>query len=233
MAPKTIVVQVTSDVACPWCWVGKRAIETAAAHLAAQPSTPAFSLELHWHPFQLNPNLVPGHPKNLLQHFAALTRQPEVVAAWQQHPEQIPMNRSCVASKLPNITFSYSSSAVSYNTYAAHMLLTYAGSVMERYDIQNALKEAMLRMSHQESRNLESIPELTAAAREAGLVQTEAEVEAILKDEKVKKVLDEELKKAKQLPSFDGVPYFSFSNGKHFSGGQPVEVFEAALKELL
>lgn len=233
MPTNKVIVNVTSDVACPWCWVGKRAIEVAAANLNASHPNSFFELELHWQPFQLDPSMKPGTTTPFLEHIAKIFGNPRVVEQWTQHPETIPMNRSCAASSLPDIEFRYTAKNVKFSTYRAHTLLTYAGPVQKNWPAQNRLKEAMLRMTHKEGRNLDSIEALLSAAQEAGVAKTQAEVEAILQDKAVTSLLDEELGHYRHLRQFDGVPYFEFSNGKVFSGGQPVEVFEAALTEVL
>jgi predicted DsbA family dithiol-disulfide isomerase len=46
--PDGLVVDVTSDLIRPWCFVAKRRLEKAASILGK-------SLEIRWHPFQLNP----------------------------------------------------------------------------------------------------------------------------------------------------------------------------------
>lgn len=233
MSEKRVVVSVTSDVACPWCWVGKRAIEAAAARLnASNPDSP-FELELHWKPFQLMPDIAPGTTMNFFDHLVKVYGNPRIVEQWTQHPETIPMNRSCAASKLPNIEFRYTAQNVSFSTYRAHTLLTYTGPIQKNWAAQNRLKEAMLRMTHKEGKNLDRLEALLAASKEAGVAKTQQEVETILNDAKVKALLDEELRAYRRLPQFDGVPYFAFPNGKNFSGGQPLEVFEAALTEVL
>src|SRR5258705_11912758 len=45
-----LVVDVISDLICPWCFVAKRRIDRAASILGK-------SLEMRWHPFQLNPEM--------------------------------------------------------------------------------------------------------------------------------------------------------------------------------
>lgn len=227
MPGKKLIVNVTSDVACPWCWVGKRAIEVAAANLSGE-----FEVELHWHPFELESGIPPGKPYNLFEYMGKKFNDPHLGERWASNPEQNPLNRSCRASNLPNIEFLYMPQSTRFSTYRAHTLLTYAGPIKGDWAVQNRLKEAMLRMTHKESRNLDDVNQLTTAAQEAGLATTRQEVEAILADGNVKVRLDEELRQSHRLPQFDGVPYFTFANGEHFSGGQPVEVFEAALKEV-
>lgn len=233
MSAKKVVVNVTSDVACAWCWVGKRTIEVAAANLnASHPDSP-FDLELHWLPFQLSPEIEPGTMSNLLEYLGKKLGNPRMAEQWTAHPETIPMNRSCAASQLPNIEFRITDQNMRFSTYRAHTLLTHAGPVQKNWSAQNRLKEAMLRMTHREGKNLDSIEALTAAAQEAGIAQTQQEVEALLNNAELTSVLDKELRQSRLLPQFNGVPHFSFPNGQSFSGGQPVEVFEAALADVL
>lgn len=229
-APKKVTVNVISDVACPWCWVGKRAIETAVMNInAVTPNS--IELELRWHPFQLSPEIPQGTTTNRLEHLARIVKSRALVDKWVSNPEEIPMNQSCKASKLQNIYFRITPDAVGFNTYRAHTLLTYAGKVLADFHKQNALKEAMLRMTHGEGKNLDSLDELLAAAKEAGVASSVEDVNRILSDEAVKNALNNELMVSRTAPAFNGVPYFTFPNGQHFSGGQPVEVFEKILKE--
>ena len=51
--PPDLVVDIVSDVVCPWCYIGKRKLETALAELQARE--PGLAILRRWHPFQLNP----------------------------------------------------------------------------------------------------------------------------------------------------------------------------------
>ena len=52
----TLQIDIISDVVCPWCFIGKRHLEKAlAAWRERHPEAPA--PEVHWHPFQLNPDM--------------------------------------------------------------------------------------------------------------------------------------------------------------------------------
>lgn len=227
---KKVTVDVISDVACPWCWVGKRAIETAAMNINASAPN-SLELELRWHPFQLSPDIPQDTTTNLLDHLARVVGSRDTVNRWVTHPDEIPMNQGCKASNLSNIYFRMSPDAVGFNTYRAHMLLTYTGKVLGDYKKQSALKEAMLRKTHGEGKNLDRADELLEAAKEAGVVLSAEELNRLLCDSAIKKTLNEELDAAQRVPSFNGVPYFTFPDGRHFSGGRPVEDFEKALKE--
>ncbi|MFT4734518.1 MAG: putative DsbA family dithiol-disulfide isomerase, partial [Arcticibacterium sp.] len=48
---KKIDIDIVSDVACPWCYVGKRRLEEALNLL------PEYEAKVHWHPFQLDPTI--------------------------------------------------------------------------------------------------------------------------------------------------------------------------------
>ncbi len=48
----SLVVDVISDVICPWCYIGERRLETAIAALEGQ-----HDVQVRWHPFQLNPTM--------------------------------------------------------------------------------------------------------------------------------------------------------------------------------
>ena len=52
-----LFVDVVSDVVCPWCYIGKRKLETALSRLRADE--PGLAPTVRWHPFELNPDL-PG-----------------------------------------------------------------------------------------------------------------------------------------------------------------------------
>ena len=58
MNSESLTIDVVSDVVCPWCYIGKRRLETALAALVAQ--APAVVPQVRWHPFQLNPDLPPA-----------------------------------------------------------------------------------------------------------------------------------------------------------------------------
>src|SRR2546430_12576356 len=57
-----LFVDVVSDVVCPWCYIGKRKLETALSRLRVDE--PGLSPTVRWHPFELNPDLpVEGMPR--------------------------------------------------------------------------------------------------------------------------------------------------------------------------
>ena len=68
----SLVVDVVSDIVCPWCFIGKRKLEAALADLGR--ADPSLGVAIRWHPFQLNPDLpAEGIPRAtyLAQKFGA------------------------------------------------------------------------------------------------------------------------------------------------------------------
>ena len=61
----TVRVDVWSDVACPWCWVGKRNLAQAATDAGVE-------VELHWHAFELDP----AAPKQLPEQGGTIVERP-------------------------------------------------------------------------------------------------------------------------------------------------------------
>src|SRR5213083_2462456 len=76
-----LVVDIVSDVVCPWCYIGKRKLEAALDELGRKDS--AAEASVRWHPFQLNPDLPPqGIPRKTYLHakFGGAARVAEIYA---------------------------------------------------------------------------------------------------------------------------------------------------------
>jgi predicted DsbA family dithiol-disulfide isomerase len=59
-------VEVWSDVVCPWCYIGKRKLETALSRFPH-----ADQVEVVWRSFQLDPSIPEGHTEATLPALAA------------------------------------------------------------------------------------------------------------------------------------------------------------------
>ena len=115
-----VVIDVVSDVVCPWCYVGKRKLEAALETLGRQ--SPAPETSVRWHPFQLNPDLPPqGIPrKSYLQaKFGGGSRAAEIYARVKAVGADV------------GIAFDFGRIEIQPNTLAAHRLIAW---VQERED---------------------------------------------------------------------------------------------------
>jgi predicted DsbA family dithiol-disulfide isomerase len=198
-------IDVFSDVVCPWCFVGKRRLEQA---LAAAKVTDA---EVHWHAFQLNPDLPPE----------GVDRRQYLEAKFGPDAVERIHARLDEAGKGAGIEFQFDRIERSPNTLDAHRLLWLSGT----QDRQDALKEALLRAYFLEGRDVGDRAVLAEVARQAGI---EADVPAWLASDAGIREVREDLQQAARL-QISGVPFFIFEGRLALSGAQPPEVFLQAL----
>ena len=48
MSKKTVIVDIVSDIVCPWCWLGKQYFDQALA------ASPDIDVQINWRPFMLD-----------------------------------------------------------------------------------------------------------------------------------------------------------------------------------
>jgi predicted DsbA family dithiol-disulfide isomerase len=211
MASK-LQVEVWSDVACPWCYVGKRRLESA---LQAFPR--AASVEVTWRSFELDPS-APSEPLPPASHAEMLARKyGRSLAQAQQMLDQM---TSLGASE--GIAFDYTRIR-SGNTFDAHRMLHLARAL----SLGDALKERLFAAYFCEGRVLSDPATLVELAREVGVDvdRAEALVHTDLYDEEVRA----EQHEARQL-GITGVPFFLLGRRYGVSGAQPREVLLQALE---
>ena len=77
-------IDFVSDVSCPWCAVGLKSLETALARLG-----PQLSADLHFQPFELNPQMGPGG-QDIVEHLAE---------KYGSTPEQVDRNQEMIRAR--------------------------------------------------------------------------------------------------------------------------------------
>ena len=125
--PFPIRVDIVSDVVCPWCAIGYRQLARAA-------EATGIPLELHWNPFELNPDM-PPEGENLRAHVAAkYGTTPE--ASRQARDRLTELGASL------GFTFDYADDMRMVNTFKAHRLIEWAGESGQAHATSLALMEA-------------------------------------------------------------------------------------------
>lgn len=201
-----IRIDVFSDVVCPWCFVGKRRLDAA---LAAAGITDA---DIHWHAFQLNPDLPSGgvdRREYMQKKFGGLENVARI------HERVVESGRSA------GIEFHFDDITRSPNTFDAHRLLTLAASQGR----QSILKEALLSAYFLEGRDIGDHAILSDVAAKAGVT---GDIVAWLASDAGTREVREDLAAATQL-EISGVPFFIFAGRYALAGAQPVEIFAQAL----
>lgn len=123
-AQASLRVDIVSDVVCPWCAVGYNQLARAA-------EARAVALELHWHPFELNPQM-PEEGENLQEHLAAKygTSAAESLAA---------RDRLTALGAEVGFTFAFSDDMRMVNTFRAHQLIDWAAAQGRAHEVKLAL----------------------------------------------------------------------------------------------
>ena len=199
-------IDVFSDVVCPWCFVGKRRLDEALA------SAGVADAEIHWHAFQLNPDL-PAEGVDRRQYMQQKFGDAANVARIHARVDE--------AGQSAGIAFQWDRITRSPNTFDAHRLLQLAAGQGR----QSALKEALMRAYFLEGRDVGDRGALAAIAAETGL---EGEVAAWLAGDGGKAEVQADLEDAHRL-QITGVPFFIFAGRYALAGAQPPEVFLQAL----
>lgn len=205
-------VDIVSDVVCPWCIVGYRQLQRALEQMPGR-----FALELHWHPFELNPHM-PEEGQDLREHIAQ---------KYGTTPEQSKAARERLTTLGESLgfTFDYFDGMRMVNTFRAHQLLHWAAEQGKQTELKLALFDAFF--SRRQDVNDTEV--LMAIAGQIGLSSAQAEeiladgryTEAVRTEQQV--WLDREV---------HAVPAFIFNDQYMVPGAQEAETFVRVLDKI-
>lgn len=210
MEIKTIKIDVVSDVACPWCYVGKRRLEEALKQWKGAP------VEVKFHPFQLDPNMSPeglDRDTYLTNKFGAIENLDEMTSNLKE------------AGKSVGIDFNFGDNWLAVNTLPLHQLLVIARQ--EGFD--SRLKERFLEAYFEKESHLNDTKVLYSITNEFGW--DSQKVDAILNDKNLEGAVQAEISHYQQR-GVTGVPFFVINNEFGISGAQPVKVFLEAFQSV-
>jgi predicted DsbA family dithiol-disulfide isomerase len=205
-------IDFVSDVSCPWCAIGLTALEQALANLGDEVTA-----EIHFQPFELNPQM-PPEGEDSTQHL---------VNKYGSTPEQIDANREAIRARGESLGFTFRMDRRSrvYNTFDAHRLLHWA----ELEGRHLSLKHALLRAYFSDGEDVSAHETLARLAGEAGL--DVARARQILSSD----MYADEVRAQEKLYSQCGIHSVpaTIINDRHLiSGGQPTAAFEQALRQI-
>jgi predicted DsbA family dithiol-disulfide isomerase len=213
----TAVVDVISDVVCPWCYIGKRKLEAAIAELGSREAGTAVAVR--WHPFQLNPDIPrAGIPRAeyLEAKFGGKARAGGIYARVKQVGEEV------------GIPFDFDRIVRQPNTLDAHRLIAWAqkrGEARARDDLVERLFHAYFI----DGRDIGDRDELARIAGEAGFSSDDARA-MLASDQESREALAED-REAREV-GVGGVPFFIFNGRTAVSGAHDpdtlLKAFDAA-----
>jgi predicted DsbA family dithiol-disulfide isomerase len=206
-------IEIWSDIACPFCYIGKRKLEKAIQRL---PDSVGIVLE--WKSFQLNPSLQTDPNQNTLTYLAE-------TKGWTME-QTLQMTAQVTAmGKEEGLNFNFEKTAVA-NTKRSHRLLHLA----KGFNCQNELKEQLFKVYFEEGKNIDELETLLQCAEQVGIPRAEAI--NVLDSHAFEEEIDQDVYESR-LIGVQGVPFFVFDRKFGISGAQPDEVFDQTLQKAL
>ena len=198
-------IEVVSDVICPWCFIGKKRLEKALALL------PEVKPEIHWLPFQLNPEMPrQGVPRAEYRKakFGSVERGRELDA------------RVAGEGKGEGIAFAFERMQRTPNTIAAHRMIALA----QKQGLGQKVVDALFKAYFEDAKDIGSEDVLRDIATQSGVAGWPEQ-----SDEKEVAALEASLRGL----GIQAVPTFIFDRKFGVSGAHPPEALAAAMREAL
>lgn len=210
MSTNQIRVDIVSDVVCPWCAIGYYQLAAAARETGTE-------LDVHWHPFELNPQMA-DKGENLREHLAAkygttLKGSIEARAKLTQLGAEL------------GFTFNYADDMRVWNTFRAHQLIEWA----DEHGRGHAMKLALLSAFFTDRKNISDIEVLVDLAAQAGLDRNDAR--QMLADGNHAQTVREKQQFWLER-GIQGVPAMVFLGRHLVTGAQGVENYARILRQL-
>ena len=204
--PKTLLIEIASDVVCPWCYIGKRRLEKALESLKGEVEA-----RIEWLPFQLNPDMPAGgiaRADYRRAKFGSLEKGRALDARVAQEGAG------------EGIAFAFERMQRTPNTIAAHQLIDLA----QKQDKGNAVVDALFRAYFEEAKDIGDVEVLKGIAEREGVTgwpEKENTGEVKEKEERVRDL------------GISGVPTFIFERRSGVSGAYPPDQLAQIIRDVL
>jgi predicted DsbA family dithiol-disulfide isomerase len=210
-----IKIDYVSDIACPWCAVGLGGLEQAIKKIGG-----AFEVDVHFQPFELNPDMPPGG-QDVFEH---LTQK------YGKTVEQVRATQNEIKARAAAVGYPFHPEGRKhvYNTFNAHRLLHWAGLECGA-QAQHRLKRELLVTYFQLAVDLDEPQNLLDAVNRAGLDSKRAS-DILATDEFAADVRAQQMKYTSM--GIHSVPSIIINDKYLLQGAQPAEAFEEALRQV-
>ncbi|VXC36059.1 conserved hypothetical protein [Arthrobacter sp. 9AX] len=204
-------IEIWSDVACPWCYIGKRRFETALAGFEHRDE-----VEVTWRSYQLDPTLPEHYDGTELEYLSTRKGMPQqqVSQMFQHVSEQ---------ARGEGLDYRFDSVVVA-NSFTAHRLIHLAAT----HGKQDEAKERLLSDHFEHGRDIGSREYLTNLALDLDI--SRAEADELFTTDKYAADVRSDFEEGRAL-GINGVPFFVIDRKFGLSGAQPAETFAAALSQ--
>jgi predicted DsbA family dithiol-disulfide isomerase len=206
---KPLQIDIVSDVVCPWCYIGKRRIESA---LALTPDVP---VEIHWRPFFLN-SWVPRAGISRDEYLTTKFGSPEAYKSIA--------GRVVAAANEEGLVYRPDLVRRQPNTIDCHRLIHWADAKGKAAEMKQRLMELYFR----EGGDLTDTNVLVQAAADVGLDPDD--VRRRLATDQDVELISAQARDASDK-GISGVPTFVFAQKYAVSGAQPAEQLARAIRQ--
>lgn len=198
-----MIIDVWSDVVCPWCFIGKRRLEKALTQFGHKDE-----IVIRHRAFQLQPDAGETMPTSKL-----------LAEKYRVSPDQVKEMQANVCAVADGEGLCYNlDDTLSGNTFDAHRLLLWAATIGKEQE----LLEAMYSSYFEKSLPLFAHQDLVAVAQSVGIAPVDAM--NILESDQYITAVNEDRELASRLGT-TGVPFFVIDMKYGISGAQPLEAF--------
>ena len=210
-----ISIDIWSDIACPWCYIGKRNLEKGLAQASEGDDAP--EVEVVFHSFELSPDTPVDFQGTEVDYLAGHKGM---------SPDQVHQMLDRVTGVAAQAGLHYDFDSLQHtNTVKAHELLHFA----KEHGAQREMKERLMSAYFTEGRHVGRIDDLVALAEEVGLDAAAAR-DALESGRYLQAVRDDQAQAAAY--GINGVPFFVIDGKYGVSGAQPPEAFAQIARQV-
>jgi len=206
-----LIIDIVSDVVCPWCFVGKKHLEAAIANM------PEIDVIVRWHPFQLDPT-IPAEGLDRKTYMRNKFGDTGRIEAAQERLKEL--------GSANGIGFQFDAITRSPNTLDAHRLIRWAGEM----GLQDTMVETLFTAYFEDGRDIGDFAVLALIAERVGL-EADAVTTRLASDEDIADIRAE-IDEAGRI-GVTGVPFFILAQKLAVSGAQPADVLMDAIRQAM
>lgn len=206
-----MVIEIWSDVVCPFCYIGKRKLEKALSMFEHRDD-----IELVWRSYQLHPDAV-TQPNKVIYDYLAERNGITVDKIKEQY--------SFINNMAAEVGLKYQlNTAILVNTRNAHRLLQMA----KKEGNDSMAEELLFKAYFTENKNIDDKSILENIAEKVGIDKAKFNAQLLSKD--IDTEIDNDIYQSKQI-GVRGVPFFLMNNEVSVSGAQDIQIFSNTLQK--
>lgn len=202
---KIMKIEIWSDVSCPFCYIGKRHLESALKAYEHREQ-----VQIEWKSYLLDPTLPDETDQNVMEMLS------EKKGLSMQQVKQMTYHVEAMG-KEAGLNYDFSK-PVPVSTYKAHLLIQLA----KQKGLEEASEERLFKAYFMEGKNVADTAVLKDLGKEIGL--SSDDLAELFTDSSLQSKLEADLYEAKTI-GVSGVPFFLINDQYAISGAQPVELF--------